>query len=114
MSWETSKIKTSLWVQAQVKLCDLNAISIMVRQKGDPDSGAILLKLDRGEMGCCILTQVRDLDGNPGWMYGCGAEFVNYSEAEAYIHRQIKRDPDLWVIEIEDPKGHYVLDGHIV
>ena len=86
----------------------------MVRHKGDPDSGAILLKIDRGEAGCCVLSQVRDLDGKPGWMYGGGAELIKDSEAEAYIKRQTDRDPDLWVVEIEDPKGQFQLDGDIV
>lgn len=114
MSWVVSKIKAGLWVQAQVRLCDLNFIPIMVRQKGDPDSGAILLKLDRGREGCSVLSQVRDLDGNPGWMYGGGGELIAENEAEAYIKRQIERDPDLWVIEIEDAQRRYELDGEIV
>ena len=114
MSWETSKIKAGLWVQAQIRVCDLKSIPIMIRHKGDSDSGAILLKIDCGEVGCCVLSQVRDLDGKPGWMYGGGAELIGDSEAEAYIKRQIDRDPDLWVVEIEDQKGRYQLDGDIV
>ena len=101
-------------MQAQVKFCDLNVIPIIVRKKGDPDSGAILLKLDRGEQGCCILSQVSNLDGTAGWVYCCGSGLINYSEAESCINRQSKRDPDLWVIEIEDPKERFVLDGKIV
>ncbi|MCP4709307.1 MAG: DUF1491 family protein [Planctomycetes bacterium] len=114
MPWSSSKIKAGLWVQAQIRVCDLNCIPIMVRQKGDPDSGAILLKLDRGRAGCSVLSQVRDLDGNPGWMYGGGGEIIGESDAESYIKRQIDRDPDLWVIEIEDMQGRYELDGDIV
>ena len=101
-------------MQAQIRVCDLNFIPIMVRQKGDPDSGAIVLKLDRGTVGCSVLSQVRDLDGKPGWMYGGGGELIEEAEAEAYIKRQIQRDPDLWVIEIEDMQGRYELDGDIV
>ncbi|MBL6932093.1 MAG: DUF1491 family protein [Rhodospirillales bacterium] len=114
MSWASSKIKAGLWVHAQTRICDLNCIPMMVRHMGDPDSGAILLKLYRGPEGCSILTQVRDMDGNPGWMYGGGAELITESDGEAYIKRQLDRDPDLWVIEIEDPQGRYELDGAIV
>jgi hypothetical protein len=108
------KIKASLWVQAQIRTCDINLIPIVVRQKGDPDSGAILLKLYQGEEGCSMLSQVRDVEGNPGWMYGGGGKIISDDAAESYIKRQIHRDPDLWVIEIEDRKGRYELDGTIV
>ena len=36
------------------------------------------------------------------------------AEADAYIARQVTRDPDLWVLEIEDRKGTYKIDGKIV
>jgi len=35
-------------------------------------------------------------------------------EADDYIGRRLKIDPDLWVLEIEDPKGLYEFDGKIV
>ena len=108
------KIKSGLWVQAQIRVCDRACISMMVRHKGDPDSGAILIKLHRGDEGCSVVSQVRDLDGNPGWMYGGGAELIADNEAESYIKRQIDRDQDLWVVEIEDPGRRYQLDGDIV
>ena len=114
MSRKSSKIKAGLWVQAQVRKCDLNFIPIVVRQKGDPDSGAILLKLDRGKKGSSVLSQFRDLNGKPGWMYGGGTEYLVDSEAEVYIKRQIDRDPDLWVVEIDDPKGRFFLDDNII
>jgi len=36
------------------------------------------------------------------------------ADADAYIARQVARDPDLWVLEIEDRKGAYELDGKVV
>jgi len=114
LAWTSSKIRAGIWVQVQVRLCDMNCIPIVVRHKGDPDAGSIVLKLDRGSRGCSVLSQVRDQDGLPAWMYGAGAELVPDGEAEAYIERQIGWDPDLWVIEIEDPHDRYVIDGDII
>lgn len=92
----------------------MNCIPIFVRHKGDPDAGSIVLKLDRGARGCSVLSQVRDPDGAAAWMYGGGGDLISDGDAEAYIKRQIGRDPDLWVIEIEDPSDRYVIDGAII
>jgi hypothetical protein len=43
-----------------------------------------------------------------------GAPPVAEAEADAYIARHVARDPDVWVLEIEDRKGQYQLDGKVV
>ncbi len=109
-----ARLKTELWVAAQVRICDRDFIPIAVRRKGDPDAGVVLLKLNRLDRGCEVLTQIRTPDGTLGWMRGLTPVPVVEAEAEAYIARQLERDPDLWVIEIEDRNDKYQLDGELV
>lgn len=108
------KIKTELWVQAQIKLCDINFIPIVVRKKGDPDSGAIILKIRQKDSSYRVLSQVRDHNGNLSWMYCGGGESIDDDQSEIYIRNQINLDPDLWVIEIEDQEDKYQLLGDIL
>lgn len=108
------RLKSGLWVQAQIRVCDLNAIPVAVTRQGDPDAGAIFLKINRGQTGCEVLTQVRTAEGELGWMRGTGPTPVPEPDADAYIARQVRRDPDIWVIEIEDRDGRYAADGKIV
>lgn len=110
---EKDRLKSGFWISAQVRLCDQAFIPVAVLHKGDPDAGAILLKINRLGDGCEVLTQVRNIDGTPAWMKGTGETPVNEGEADAYIGRQRGRDPDLWVLEIEDPNSRYELDGEI-
>jgi hypothetical protein len=35
-------------------------------------------------------------------------------EADAYIARQAERDPDLWVMEVEDRLGRHWVDGAVI
>ena len=98
------RVRTQVWVQAQIRVCDQRNIAVFVRKKGDIDAGAILIKLNGFSEGSIILTQVTGADRSQ-WMRGTGETPVSDTEAEAYIERQLKWDPDLWVLEIEDPKG---------
>ena len=52
---------------------------------------------------CKFLTQQRDFETDElVWVPALAEEMVDEAEADAYIQRAISRDPDLWVIEIED------------
>jgi hypothetical protein len=101
------RVLTQIWVQAQIRICDIRNIPIYVRHKGDPDAGAVLVKLNGFTEGSIILTQVTGADRSE-WMRAMGEVPVPDSDAEAYIERQLKWDADLWVLEIEDLKGEYL------
>jgi hypothetical protein len=107
-------LTTGLWVTAQVRLCDRAFIPATVVRRGDPDVGTVLIKLNRFEDGVTVYAQASTLDGEPAWSRGSGPKPVTEAEADAYIARQVERDPDVWVIEIEDRKGAYKLDGKLV
>ncbi len=47
-------------------------------------------------------------------MRATGDAPVVEADANSYIARQRRRDPDLWVVEIESPSPDTVLDGRIV
>lgn len=107
-------LTTGLWVSAQVRLCDLAFIPAAIVRRGDPDAGTVLLKLNRFEAGVTVYTQASTIDDAPAWSRGTGPAPVSEAEADAYIARQVKYDPDVWVLEIEDRRGEYRLDGKVV
>jgi hypothetical protein len=72
----------------------------VVLRKGDADSGGILVVL-HGREGMMVLSQVRAADGNAAWMRGTGEGPVDQAAVDTYVARQVKFDPDLWVVEFE-------------
>ncbi len=109
----TMGLTTSLWVSAQIRLCDRRMIPAVVVRRGDPDAGTVLVKVNRFAQGVTVFTQTSTLDGEQGWARGTGAQPVPEPEADAYIARQVGRDPDVWVVEIEDQKGEWTPDGKV-
>jgi hypothetical protein len=108
-------LKSEIWIKALIRRCDLAAIPIALLARGDPDAGAILLKLNGGSaQGCSVLTQARGKDGALLWMRSTGPVPVAETDADAYITRQRQRDPDVWVVEIEHREAESVLDGRVV
>jgi hypothetical protein len=108
------RLPTELWVQAHLRRCSAAAVPAMLVRRGEPERGTVLLKLNLLESGCRILTQARDLDGQLGWLAALDGRLVPEMEADAYIGRAVNRDPDLWVIEIEDRAGRNPFDGKLI
>ena len=109
-----ARLKTGLWVQACVRRGDLEGIAVTVVRKGDPDGGAVLVKLNQRELGCTVLAETRDPGGARAWIRGTGAAPVAEDAADAYIARNRQRDPDLWVIEVEDRAGRLPFEAQII
>ena len=96
------RIKAKLWVQMALRLGDGGGRPGAVLRKGDPDAGGVLVVL-RAREGLVVLSQVRAGEGDVSWMRGTGPAPVDQPEADAYVERQVRRDPDLWVVEFEAP-----------
>lgn len=107
------RVKAGIWVSMALRLADIAGRSGAVLRRGDPDSGGILCVL-RGREGLLVLSQVRDSEGRPAWLRGSGAEPVDQPTADAYVERQVKRDPDLWVVEFEAPDLKPPFEGRLL
>lgn len=79
----------------------------MVLHKGDGDRGLIMIKQNVIGDGCRVHTQLRDMEGRMHWRRPLGDDLITEAKADDYITRQRDFDEDLWVIEVEDPKGQY-------
>jgi hypothetical protein len=108
------RLKTGLWIRALIRRCDLAAVAVAVAARGDTDSGAVLLKFRDRQAGCSVLAQARGRQGELVWMRATGPEPVAEAEADSYIARQRRRDPDIWVVEIETGSAAALIDGPIV
>jgi hypothetical protein len=108
-----SDLKARFWVDALRWRAEAAGASVYVSRKGDPDAGAVLVKLLLPARTARLFTPVRDFNGERAWAQPLGAAPVAEADADAYAARRIDSDPDLWVIEIDDPHGRDFLNEPI-
>ena len=101
-------LTSDFWIAAYLARLQSEGIFAHVAHKGDPTAGAIAVKLATMDGKASLFTRAYDGDGERVWstMVDAGPE----TEADAAIVRQRGFDRDLWVIEVEDPKGRHLLD----
>ncbi len=101
-SGQVPRLPTHLWIDAELRALMARGIGIYVSAKGDAGGGLVLQKIADMAGHARVLVLQRDFDGNLAWVNALEDDIVSEKMADDYIRRSIDRDPDLWVIEIED------------
>ncbi len=100
-----ARLPTHLWIMGELRRCNDSGLPAYVLRKGERMGGLVLLKLALLDGTARLLVQQRDLEGRLGWMGAKGEAPIPEAEADAYIARATRRDPDLWVVEVESRDG---------
>lgn len=104
-----SELKAKIWVQALIRRAEVGGAAGYVARSGDPDAGAVLVKIARLDGTARLYAGARDFEGQRIWTQPLGADPVPEAEADAYALRRHDTDPDLWLVEIEDRLGRHFL-----
>lgn len=110
----TPRIPISIWIDAHLRRLNEIGEGYYIVNKGNFAAGTVLVKINCLNGFCHVLTQIRDENGELGWMNATQDETIAEADADAYIHRAVSRDPDIWVIEIEDRKGQNPFEGKVI
>ncbi|WP_409432560.1 DUF1491 family protein [Litorimonas sp. RW-G-Af-16] len=101
------RLKTQIAVSGLLRTAQSAGAFAAILRKGDPDSGAYLVSVRAGH-DVTLYTAERNMDGDVVWI---AQGPMTETDATAKINRRVDFDPDLWVVEIEDPQGRSFLDG---
>jgi hypothetical protein len=104
-----ARLATGLWVSAYLTRLSLEGIQSHVVRKGEATAGAVAVKVAFMDGTASFYTRSHGADGKTGWYPN--AERAPEHDVDAALARQRSYDPDLWVIEVEDPRGRHLLDA---
>jgi hypothetical protein len=102
------KLSSDLWVYALVRRAQLAGAFATIVRKGDARGGAVLVKtFDPRTRQAHLYAQAFARDGESVWMQPLST--TAEAELDAYAQRAAQRDPDIWIVEVEDPDGRRFL-----
>jgi hypothetical protein len=104
----SARLASGVWVSAYLTRLRLADIPAYVTARGDPEAGAVVVKVALLDGTARAYERRSDLmSGKRAWMLLAeGPE----AEVDGLLLRARGRDPDLWVIELEDRQGRTLLD----
>jgi hypothetical protein len=105
------RIPTHIWVGAKLRRCSAEGVPAVVIHRGEPMGGTVMVKIYQPGTGCRLIAQTRDLEGRLGWYRAHTADTLPETEADALVQRALKRDPDLWVVEVESRDGRHPFEA---
>jgi len=110
------RLKSGIWDSAYLRRCHVEGVFAVIRRRGADEAGAIFIKVNRLDDTADVYgpaPQSAFDDDSPvdrAFIPAMKTMPAPDAEAEAYLARQIRFDPDLWIIETEDRAGRHFLD----
>jgi hypothetical protein len=109
------RLKSSIWVAAYLRRCQTEGVFGAVRRRGAEEAGAVFVKLallDGHAVLYAPAPQTAYDDSRPIERVFSPSSQQPVAEAavEERLAKEIRFDPDVWIVEIEDRAGRHFLD----
>src|SRR6476469_1093958 len=109
------RLKSSIWVAAYLRRCQTEGIFGAVRRRGSEEAGAVFVKvtlLDGNAMLYTPAPQTAYDDSRPfeRIFAPMSKEPVPEHSVEERLGKEIRFDPDVWIVETEDRAGRHFLE----
>ena len=109
------RLKSSIWVAAYLRRCKTAGVFGAVRRRGAEEAGAVFVKvalLDGKAMLYVPAPQTVYDDSRPieRFFMPTSKEPLPEPSVEERLQKEIRFDPDAWIVETEDRSGRHFLD----
>jgi hypothetical protein len=114
------RLKSAIWVAAYVRRCNGEGAFAVVRRRGAEEAGAIFVKLNRLDgtaelYGPAPQSAFDDARPADRMFSACiSGQPAPEAKIEERLAKEVRFDPDVWIVEVEDRKGRHFLDEALV
>jgi hypothetical protein len=100
-----ARLANGIEIDSRLRELDRSGIFYYLLQRGEYFSGTLLVKIATRDGACLLRTRQRDEKGDLVWIDALAEKRPDEAAADAFIARARSRDPDLWIVEVEDRTG---------
>ncbi len=108
------RLRADFWVSGYLRRCAHEGAAAVLRRRGSAEAGAVYVKIDRLDGYAALFGPAPQSELKEGqdrvFARMHRADWIEPAEAERKLAREIAFDPDLWIVETEDPRGRSFLD----
>ncbi len=109
------RLKTALWVAAYLRRCQIEGAFAVVRRRGAEEAGAVFVRISRLDgtsdlFGPAPQSEFDEAQPDRAFSPSLKNLPATDNDVEAYLAREMKFDPDVWIVEVEDRAGRNFLD----
>ncbi len=111
------RLKSGIWVAAYLRRAQIEGAFAAVRRRGAEEAGAVFIIINRldgtatlyGPAPQSAFDEAQPADRFFTAVLG-GTTPVPETDVEARLARELRFDPDIWIVEIEDRGGRHFID----
>lgn len=108
------RLRSDIWVSAYLRRCQVQGAPAVLRRRGAAEAGAIILRIDRLDGQSTLWGQAAASLLSEDTLGRCfarlhEAETMTTDKIEERLARELRFDPDLWIVEVEERAGRSFL-----
>ena len=103
-----TRLTTNILVSSALRQAQANGIFATVLRQGDEQAGTIFVEVEIDSAQSSLYGRQVNFDGAYEWVCLTGEAPVSAADVADRLHKESSRDPDCWIICVQDPKGRNI------
>jgi hypothetical protein len=108
-----SRLRSDFWVSAYLRRCAVEGVDAALRRRGAAEAGAIFVKVDHLDGTASLFGPAPQSllpEDAKDRLFAPVLERVLPPDVEERMAREMRFDPDLWLVEVDTREGRHFLD----
>lgn len=108
-------LRADIFVSAYLRRCAVEGAYALLRRRGAAEAGAIFVRVDRLDGSSALYgpapqSELAEAGVDRLWRRMHDEDAIDNASVEERLRRELKFDPDIWIVDVDDREGRHFLD----